>query len=366
MSSGTVGGILVAHIQIAQASFVRRGDASPELLARSPRFLDEWVKTVTATLVAFGARPVGVACPSAVFARPLGSNHVLVVHAADLDDSDTTTRPLGFHVLVVPRKAYQQFWHNPFWLAEQVRPDWQARGELPVHIQPDMHIPVRTVEQVRQVLRRIKGQPLSEDVPGEEQIVPRDVNDHESPALLGGAQVLVDGGKLVLHRPRPDTEFLDALWTLLPNSVRGELWPASFAFSNELQFDVLVVPRYNAEDFQGYTTEELAADYPEGRYEHQLQMAAENGNQHELSALFERRSARQTWRMGIVLLVAVSLIVLIARLPVYRPPQPPARAFIASGMVGHGHHPINLIPFVPLLDEQTFKDLVRQAEEQRP
>jgi hypothetical protein len=303
----------VSNIAVEQATFSRAGEADPVLLARSPGFRDDWRAPLQHLLLAFGARPVGVACPSAVFAQPLDRNFVAVVHVADLNEPDTAARPLGFHVLVVPRKAYALLWHDPFTLAERLPPDWAARDALPAVTWPDAVLPVRTVEQVRTVLKRVKGVPLPEGPTDEEQRKQHAIENSESPTLLGGAQILVDGGKLVFKRQQPDTDFVRALWTLLPNSVRGELWPASFAFSNELQFDVVVVPRFHQDEFAGYTPEDLAGEYPTGKYEHNLQVAAETGSQYDLNVLFERRSLKQTWRLGITLLIALSLIALLAR-----------------------------------------------------
>jgi hypothetical protein len=360
---------LVAEIPIEQATFSRSGDGEPILLAKSSNFRDEWLAPIQKTLIAFGARPVGVACPSAVFAAPLGRGQVMVVDVADLDESDTSNRPLGFHVIIVPRKAYTRLWHDPFRIAERLPPDWSARGTLPSVSWPDVLEPVRTVEQVRAVLRRVRGEPLSEDMPGEEQIRELEENS-ESPVLLGGAQILVDGGRLLFQRARPDTDLLRALWMLLPNSVRGELWPASFAFSNELGFDVLVVPRFTIEEYRGYTTEELAADYPDSRYEHSLQLAATHGDQQELNALFERRSQKQTWRLGIVLIIVMGLIALLARpLPMPTQPKPakmPVRVRLGTLAAGEGHQPTNLLPLVPLMDEESFKQIRESQLEDQP
>src|SRR5262249_37683008 len=131
---------------------------------------------------------------------------------------------------------------------------------------------------------------------------------------LGGVQALVDGGRLVFERPAPATELLRSLWMLLPHSTRNQLWPASFAFGNALHFDVLVVPRAVGDDYEGYLTEEQTGDYPQGRYELGLQIAAEAGDQRELDALFARRSRAQTFRLGLVLLVGVIVLLLIAKL----------------------------------------------------
>ena len=134
-------------------------------------------------------------------------------------------------------------------------------------------------------------------------------------ALLGGTQVLVDGGRVFFKRSAPDPNLIQGLWTLLPNSTRNRLWPASFAFENHLQFDAVVLPRLEAGDLEGYTSEEQAIDYPEGRYELSLQIAAESGDQQELDSLLNRRSVGETWRLGLYLLalmiglVAVSSVV---------------------------------------------------------
>src|SRR5207253_9482251 len=107
--------------------------------------------------------------------------------------------------------------------------------------------------------RRVKASALREDDEPEAPDFERTVENSESPALLGGVQVLVDGGRLVFARPKGDLALVESLWTLLPDRTRGKLWPASFAFSNELGFDVIVVPRVDESQFEGYTTEEQAA-----------------------------------------------------------------------------------------------------------
>ena len=77
---------------------------------------------------------------------------------------------------------------------------------------------------------------------------------------------MVDGGKLCIRRPAHALDLVQGLWTLLPASTRCHLWPASFAFGNELHFDVVVLPRVFADDLAGYTSEEQAMDYPEGSF----------------------------------------------------------------------------------------------------
>src|SRR5206468_7401 len=124
----------------------------------------------------------------------------------------------------------------------------------------------------------------------------------------GGAQALLDGGRVVFERAQPDAGLIRGLWTLLPASSRAHLWPASFAFGNALGFDAVVVARANGDAFAGYVGEEQAKDYPEGRYELNLQIAAEAGDQAELDHLFARRSRAQTWRLGLFLVAVLGLV----------------------------------------------------------
>ncbi len=305
----------MSDITIEQALLHRVGGEG-RILARSSGFLGDWEDEIRRLAAGFGERPRGVACPGAVFAKPLGRQHVAVVQVAD-QGSDDGGRPvaLGFHFLIVPAEAYTSLWGDPFVLADRAPAPWHARGTLPALNWSAEPLPPRTVEQVRQVLQRtraaalVEGQEVSDNW---EQPPERQAEESLSPALLGGAQVLVDGGRLVLERSAPDTELLRGLWTLLPTSTRCRLWPASFAFGNELDFDAVIVPPGTCEEpaYPGYTTEDQACDYPQGYYELNLQIAAESGSQADLDALFGRRSWAETWRLGLTLLVVLGLLAL--------------------------------------------------------
>jgi hypothetical protein len=109
------------------------------------------------------------------------------------------------------------------------------------------------------------------------------------------------------------------------------LWPATFAFSNTLGFDAVVTPDAGRDEFAGYIRGEQAGDYPEGRYELNLQIAIESGDQSELDALLARRSRRETWRLGLFVLVACLVMAAVSNwlLPPPAPaikPHPPAPA----------------------------------------
>jgi hypothetical protein len=297
-------------VSIEQAIFGGRSAEDYRCRAQSPGFLEDWLPEARRLCAGFGERPVGLVCPECVFAQPLGKRHVAVVQVADLGADDIgRPGPLGFRFLVLSRADYALLGGDPFGLAEGFPPQWQSRGDLPV-LELEA-IPTRTVADVQQVLKHSEG-----------------------PTLLGGVQALVDGGRLVFQRPAPDTGLLQGLWTLLPVSNRCELWPSSFAFGNELGFHALVVSRPNGQEYAGYLTEEQAGDYPQGRYELNLQIAAEAGDQQELNALFSRRSRTQTWRLGLILLIVMSALVLGMKLlnaelqsaggGAKKPPDPPS------------------------------------------
>jgi hypothetical protein len=98
---------------------------------------------------------------------------------------------------------------------------------------------------------------------------------------------------------------------LLPDSTRAEAWPASYAFGPDLDVHAVVIAKADPAAFPGYLTEAQAADYPEGRYELNLQIAAEAGDQAAVNRLFARRSSRQTLRLALML-VAIATGVAIA------------------------------------------------------
>src|SRR5207249_7724060 len=189
---------------------------------------------------------------------------------------------------VLPIAVYRGL-GDPFLIAELFPAPWDARVALPTLAWLD-EAPPRTVDKVSRVLQ-----------------------EDDSATLLGSAQALVDGGRLVFERPFPASDLLRRLWTLLPDSTRAELWPASYAFGNALGFHALVVPHVDPADYPGYLTEPMAGDYPEGRYELSVQTAAEAGDQAALDALFARRSGRQTLQLAVVLLLVMMGLAAAAR-----------------------------------------------------
>ncbi len=313
-------------ITLEQALLIRPDRGVPQLVARSPGFAVAWQAEAEAILHDFGERPSETfRCPpTTLFAKPLTDKHIAVVRVRDdyagslsprLRHGEPGFYPTGlrFHFLVVDKKTYEHGIRDPFHLAAKVEPTWETT-ELPtIALGADAFSP-RTVVQVQSVLKRIKPSALKQGEDPESPKFERTIENSESPVLLGSAQILVDGGRLVFERPDGDAAFVSGLWMLLPEATRVRLWPTTFAFGQNLDLDVLVVPHADETILEGYTTEQQAGDYPAGSYELALQHAAEAGDQRELDAVFNRRDSRQTIRLALILLVALSLLVLASRL----------------------------------------------------
>jgi len=303
----------MTDIPIEQVLLHRLDGDKPSLQARSAGFRDEWLEEAEALVVGFGDRPAGTLCPKAVFAYPLGSDQVAIVHVADQNSPEGGRLATGFHFFVLARRAYEQLLGDPFIVARLLPPKWHARGTLPETSLPAVPLPPRTVQEIQRVLQRLKADALPEDQDPAESTPVRTPDNSESPALLGGVQVLVDGGRMVFERPAPDSGLIPALWTLLPTRSRCQLWPASFAFGNALGFDALVVPRAQGETYEAYTREDQAEVYPQGRYELALQIAVEAGDQRALDSLLNRRTWAETWRLAVTLIILFFVLALASR-----------------------------------------------------
>jgi hypothetical protein len=327
-------------IILEQALFHRPDRDEPRLIARSAGVDDLWLPEAEALVLGFGNRVNGLRCPLTVFAKPLTKNQIAIVRVKD--DRPELSTGLQFHFLIVERKAYEGWIRDPFMLAEKIEPTWDAKDALPALAIPEEAFSPRTLGQVQAVLRRIKAAALHEGEDPEAPDFERTMENSESPALLGGAQILVDGGRLVFQRHDGDLGMVAGLWLLLPEATRTRLWPTSFAFSHELEFDVLVVPQLDEMAIESYTTEEQAADYPEGAYELALQRAVETGTQNDLDTVFNRRDSHSTIRLAIIVLVLVSALVLITRFVDFGPPPrtpPPVvqqKAAAAAGIIAVG------------------------------
>jgi hypothetical protein len=244
------------------------------ILDRSPGFDDQLANAVAEVLLRF---EVGVA--DSLLALPIGKRSWAVVQ----------TRGSLAHVLAVPKPVYQLI-ADPFLIAKQLPAQFGSRSHL-LDLTLDAQPPQRTLEQIRTILKSDNG-----------------------PTLLGATQALVDGGRVVFERPQPDSETLQHVWLLLPESSRGELRVATFAANNELRFDLLVAPKAEGPSFAGCLTDTQAGDYPQGRYELNLQIAVEAGDEAGVARLLSRRSSRQALRLMLHILILAVIIGLASRI----------------------------------------------------
>jgi hypothetical protein len=235
--------------------------------------------------VLFGQRPSGVACPLAHFACPFGKQHVAVVRVEDRPGPGDV---LGFRFLILARNLYRHL-GDPFAISDRYPPHWTT-GTIPDLAWPEQTLPERTLEQLDAVLK-----------------------NGDSPLLLGATQALVDGYRVLLTGTAPNESLARDLWHLLPDSNRRDLWPASFAFSNELGFHLAIGPTFlSASPNQGLN-EEALRDYPPSNYELNLQIAVESGDRASLQKLLARRNADETIRLALYMIAFALLVAVVFR-----------------------------------------------------
>lgn len=239
---------------------------------RSTNFDPAWTDLLIHVLHGFGT-PTSV-FDEAIYAYPLSARQVAVVQV------HSAHGVVSFRSIIIPRDAYVRRGGDPFLVSDAFPPDWNAFGDLAALEWPDTPSPYRTIAELQQVLQT-----------------------GGSGTLLGSIQALIDGGHIVYERSTPAPQLLRDLWKLLPESTRGELWPATFSFANSLRFDVLVTPKADTVSIDRYLSEEQAVDYPHGRYEFSLQYAIEHEDQREVDRLFARRSSKQMLRLALYILV---------------------------------------------------------------
>jgi hypothetical protein len=232
-------------------------------------------------VVLFGSRPTGIACPLAHFACPFGRRQVAVVR---VEDRPGTGDVLGFRLLVLSSSLYKHL-GDPFAISDCFPADWNA-NTLPELAWPAHPLPERTLEQLDELLKGGDG-----------------------PLLLGATQALVDGNRIQLAGTAPNEHLARSLWQLLPDSTRREIWPASFAFSQELKFHLAIGPALGTLEKQ-QLTEETLRNYPQSTYELNLQIAVESGDSDGLKRLLARRSSDETLRLGLYM-VGFALVVAV-------------------------------------------------------
>jgi hypothetical protein len=249
------------------------------VLLRSADFDEDWRPEVERVVAGFGL-PDGVSAPDCLFAVPLARRRVAVVSVSGR----------RFRFLGLPRALYEVI-PDPFTIADRFPPKWGTAGPLESLEWPEEPLPPRTVAQLDAIFKHGDG-----------------------PLLLGACQTLVDSGRIALRRDQPDPKVCRDVWNLLPDSIRRQTWPATFSYSTALGFGLVVLPSLPEPGIPGYLTEEQARDYPESRYERELQIAVEHNDQRTIDRLFARRSSSETLRLALWLVLAAVVLALGMRL----------------------------------------------------
>jgi hypothetical protein len=247
------------------------------VLAQSDNFDDAWRPEAERIVEGFGL-PRGAAAPDSLFAVPFGRRHVAVVSVAGR----------RFRFLILSRAFYNAI-PDPFAIAERFPPKWD--GPLDSLEWPADPLPRRTVALLDQIFKHGDG-----------------------PFLLGACQTLVDGSRIAIRRDRPEPGLCRDLWNLLPDSTRRATWPATFAYSLTLGFGLVDLSMIVEEKLHGYLTEDQARDYPESRYERELQTAVEAGDQRTVDTLFARRTSSETLRLAIWIVMGAAILAVASRL----------------------------------------------------
>lgn len=249
------------------------------VLAQSDDFQPEWQPEVERIIEEF-ALPPGISAPDMLLAIPFGRRHVAVVSAIDR----------RFRFLILTRRLYNVI-PDPFAIAERFPPRWEATGTLPAIEWPEEPLPRRTVAQLDDVFKHGDG-----------------------PFLLGACQTLVDSGRIALQREHPEPKLFRDVWALLPDSTRRQTWPATFAYSTKLGFSFVMLPAIPAGGIPGYLSDEQARDYPESRYERELQYAVEHNDQRAIDRLMARRSSAETLRLAFFIVIGAVVLSLATRI----------------------------------------------------
>jgi hypothetical protein len=259
---------------IAQAIYQ---DGRP--LVHSDDFDEGWQSEVERIVAGFGLPP-GTSAPECMFAVPFAHRRVAVV-------SVTGRR---FRFLILSRALYEVI-PDPFAIVDQFPPSPEPLTSLSTLEWPEEPLPLRTVAKLDSIFKTGDG-----------------------PFLLGACQTLVDSGRIMLRRDAPDPELCQNLWDLLPDSIRRQTWVATFAYSTELGFGLVALPAIPENGIVGYLTEDQARDYPESRYERELQVAVEHNDQRTVDRLFARRSSSETLRLALWIVLAAIILSLAMRL----------------------------------------------------
>ncbi len=250
--------------------------------AQSSNAQDDWQERILAICALFSDNKPEGDCPELLFVQPVNKDFIGVVRAQGY--------PLMYYFIIVSRELYD-FVHDPFLIAERFPAEWNLRGSIPeLEWQPEPWQP-RTIDQLTEVFRT-----------------------GDTPFLLGGAQVLVDGGSIRLRGDAPALKTMRDLWLFLPDSVRRIVWPATLAFNNQLGFRLVGLAPSNRKNTPGMLDEEGVRDYPEGVYESSLHLALQARDESSLQKLLNRRDGSATLRLAFLILILLMVTFILANI----------------------------------------------------
>jgi hypothetical protein len=168
----------------------------------------------------------------------------------------------------VVRKATYALYPDPFAIAAALPPKWDRRAFHDDPAWPIATVPRRGVFELQTLLK-----------------------EKESPLLLGACQALVDGSRIAFDVAETPPDVIADVWKLLPAGIQKRV-PFSTNAKPSPMFEVV---RCAAGELPatGFLSTEQVLDYPESRYEHELQYAIESGNQPLLDRLFARRTSKE-------------------------------------------------------------------------
>ncbi len=249
------------------------------IYAQSDNFDSGWQPEVERIIEGFGL-PTGVLAPDSLFAVPFSRRQVAIVSVSGR----------RFRFLILSRPLYDVI-PDPFAIAERYPPRWEAAGTLAAIEWPEEPLPRRTVARLDAIFKHGDG-----------------------PFLLGACQTLVDSGRIAIRRDQPDANLFRDVWTLLPDSTQRQTWPATWAYSNQLGFGLVALPNIPAGGMPGYLSDEQVRDYPESRYERELQVAVEHNDQRTIDRLMARRTSAETLRLAMWIVIGAAALSVLARI----------------------------------------------------
>jgi len=127
--------------------------------------------------------------------------------------------------------------------------------------------------------------------------------------LLGAAQALLDGSRVAFPAENA-ADICETLWLMLPYRERTNFSFCTACAAPLEGYKFLGLVDAAAERPPGLLRSDKLADYPEGRYEAQLQWALEHADDNEYQRLMQRRTSAETLRLAMTLLGGMVLVLL--------------------------------------------------------